>query len=108
MHSVSRLVFGNLLPNIQVSWVKLGAERALDCLQAGANDLGGILMDESITRAAGGQHGQEFNEARMIGLARSIGRVPRQRDTLYRTVQAASANLSATAAVSARRRNRRR
>jgi FO synthase len=108
MHSVSRLVFGNLLPNIQVSWVKLGAERALDCLQAGANDLGGILMDESITRAAGGQHGQEFNEARMIGLARSIGRVPRQRDTLYRTVQAAPANLSATAPVGARRRNRRR
>jgi FO synthase len=87
MHAVSRLVFGKLLPNIQVSWVKLGSERAADCLQAGANDLGGILMDESITRAAGGKHGQEFNETGMISLARSVGRVPRQRDTLYRDLE---------------------
>jgi FO synthase len=56
------------------------------CLRSGANDLGGTLMDETITRSAGASHGQEMTPAEMESLIRSLGRVPRQRDTLYRTV----------------------
>ena len=60
MHAVSRLVLHPLIPNIQTSWVKMGPEGVAACLQAGANDLGGTLMNESISRAAGTEHGQEF------------------------------------------------
>ncbi len=84
MHSVARLVFHGLIDNIQASWVKLGADGAAQALQAGANDLGGILMDESITRAAGGEHGQCFDAAMMAELAAGIGRPLRQRTTLYK------------------------
>ncbi len=84
MHAVSRLVLHPLIPNIQVSWVKLGAEGAGACLNAGANDLGGTLMNESISRAAGTEHGQEFAPERMDALIASLGRTPRQRTTLYR------------------------
>ncbi|MDB5901642.1 MAG: hypothetical protein JWM26_520, partial [Betaproteobacteria bacterium] len=69
--------------NIQVSWVKLGADGARACLAAGANDLGGVLMNESISRAAGTQHGQEMAPAQMERLIRSAGREPVQRTTLY-------------------------
>ena len=87
MHSVSRLAFGELIPNVQVSWVKMGRDGALAVLDAGANDFGGVLMDESITRAAGGVNGQEMNAASMQAAIRSIGRVPRERSTLYGSVQ---------------------
>ena len=73
MHAVARLVLHPLIPNIQVSWVKLGPDGAAACLDAGANDLGGTLMNESISRAAGTEHGQEFAPERMdalIALAR--------------------------------------
>ncbi len=60
MHAVARLVLNPLITNIQTSWVKMGPEGAAMCLNAGANDLGGTLMNESISRAAGTQHGQEF------------------------------------------------
>jgi len=83
MHAVPRLVLHPLIPNIQTSWVKMGAEGAALCLDAGANDLGGTLMNESITRAAGGVHGQELNAAQLQALARRIGRPARQRTTLY-------------------------
>ena len=83
MHAVSRLALHPLIPNIQVSWVKLGAEGAAACLNAGANDLGGTLMNESISRAAGTEHGQEFSPERMDALIASLGRTPRQRTTLY-------------------------
>jgi FO synthase len=83
MHAVARLVFGPALPNIQTSWVKLGPAGAAACLQAGANDLGGTLMNESISRAAGTAHGQEMPPTAMRRLIRSIGRVPVQRTTLY-------------------------
>jgi FO synthase len=86
MHAVARLVLHPLIPNIQTSWVKMGPEGAARCLQAGANDLGGTLMNESISRAAGTEHGQEFPPAAMEALIRSIGRAPEQRDTLYRGV----------------------
>jgi hypothetical protein len=61
MHSVARLVLDPVLPSIQTSWVKMGREGALAALAAGANDLGGVLMNESITRAAGGVNGQEMD-----------------------------------------------
>jgi FO synthase len=83
MHAVARLVFARDLPNIQTSWVKLGAAGAASCLQAGANDLGGTLMNESISRAAGTAHGQEMPPSAMRRLIGSIGRVPAQRTTLY-------------------------
>ncbi len=86
MHAVARLALNPLIPNIQTSWVKMGPEGAARCLQAGANDLGGTLMNESISRAAGTEHGQEFPPVAMEQLIRSIGRVPEQRDTLYRAV----------------------
>jgi FO synthase len=83
MHAVSRLVLHPLIKNIQTSWVKMGAQGAAICLSAGANDLGGTLMNESITRAAGGVHGQELDASRLQALAQSIGRTARQRTTLY-------------------------
>ena len=86
MHAVARLVLHPLITNIQTSWVKMGPEGAAMCLNAGANDLGGTLMNESISRAAGTQHGQEFPPEAMEALIGGIGRTPVQRDTLYRPV----------------------
>ncbi len=83
MHAVSRLALHPLIPNIQASWVKLGPTGAAAALQAGANDMGGTLMNESISRAAGATHGQELAPEAMEALIRSIGRQPRQRTTLY-------------------------
>jgi FO synthase len=84
MHAVARLALHPLITNIQTSWVKMGPDGAALCLNAGANDLGGTLMNESISRAAGTQHGQEFPPEAMEALINSIGRIPVQRDTLYR------------------------
>ena len=84
MHAVARLALHPLITNVQTSWVKMGPDGAALCLNAGANDLGGTLMNESISRAAGTQHGQEFPPEAMEALIRAIGRVPLQRDTLYR------------------------
>jgi FO synthase len=83
MHAVARLVLHPLITNIQVSWVKMGPEGVRRCLDSGANDLGGTLMNESISRAAGTQHGQEFPPAEINALIRSLGRTSRQRTTLY-------------------------
>jgi FO synthase len=84
MHAVARLALHPLIPNIQTSWVKMGPQGAAACLQAGANDLGGTLMNESITRAAGAAHGQEMPPEAMQSLIRSFGREPWQRTTLYK------------------------
>jgi FO synthase len=83
MHAVARLALNPLIPNIQTSWVKLGATGAGACLNAGCNDLGGTLMNESISRAAGASFGQEMPPEAMEELIRSLGRTPRQRTTLY-------------------------
>ncbi len=83
MHAVPRLALHPLIVNIQTSWVKMGAQGAALCLGAGANDLGGTLMNESITRAAGGAHGQQLDAAQLQALARGVGRPARQRTTLY-------------------------
>jgi FO synthase len=98
MHAVARLALHPLITNVQVSWVKLGKQGAADCLQAGANDLGGTLMNESISRAAGADIGQEMPPADMDALIRSIGRDPQQRGTLYQTVNAAQTERSYHAA----------
>jgi FO synthase len=83
MHAVGRLALHPWITNVQASWVKLGAEGAQAALRAGANDLGGTLMNESISRAAGAAHGQEMPPERMEAAIRAIGRTPRQRTTLY-------------------------
>jgi len=83
MHAVSRLALHPVVTNIQASWVKMGPEGARECLASGANDLGGTLMNESITRAAGAEFGQEFPPADMGALIAAMGREPYQRTTLY-------------------------
>jgi FO synthase len=89
MHAVARLALHPLITNIQVSWTKLGEIGAAACLNAGANDLGGTLMNESISRAAGSRHGQEMPPDQMEGLIRGLGRTPFHRTTLYEAAPAA-------------------
>jgi FO synthase len=98
MHAVARLALHPAISNIQVSWVKMGAAGAAACLAAGANDLGGTLMNESISRAAGTQHGQEMPPAALDALIRSLGRLPAQRTTLYGSASAAQSAISYQAA----------
>ena len=83
MHAVARLVLHPLITNIQTSWVKMGPEGAALCLNAGVNDMGGTLMNESISRAAGTLHGQEFAPEQMEALIGGLGRVAAIRDTTY-------------------------
>ena len=83
VHAVGRLALHPSITNIQASWVKLGMEGAQAALRAGANDLGGTLMNESISRAAGAAHGQELPPERMEEAIRAIGRTPLQRTTMY-------------------------
>jgi FO synthase len=83
MHAVARLVLHPLIPNIQASWVKLGPAGVRACLDAGVNDLGGTLMNETISRAAGASHGSEYPAAAMERLIGSAGRGARVRTTLY-------------------------
>jgi len=83
MHAVGRIAYRGWIDNVQVSWVKCGVEGARQVLQAGANDLGGTLMDENISRAAGASHGQELDEAEFRAIVEPIGRTLVQRTTLY-------------------------
>jgi FO synthase len=83
VHAVARLALDPWITNVQASWVKLGPEGTREALRAGVNDLGGTLMNESISRSAGAAYGQEMPPERMEELIRSAGRVPRQRTTLY-------------------------
>jgi len=89
MHAVGRLALYPLINNIQTSWVKMGPEGAAYCLRAGANDMGGTLMNESITRAAGGVNGQELTASGIRALAEGLGRTCRERTTLYQMREAA-------------------
>jgi FO synthase len=86
MHTVARLALHPLITNIQTSWVKMGVDGAAFCLRSGANDLGGTLMNESITRAAGGVNGQELGPDRIAAVAATVGRAVRQRTTFYGSV----------------------
>ena len=83
VHAVARIVLYPYFSNIQTSWVKMGPEGAKICLNSGANDMGGTLMNESITRAAGAIHGQEMSPERMKDLIKTIHRIPKQRNTIY-------------------------
>jgi FO synthase len=91
MHAVARLALHGIVNHIQASWVKLGLDGLELCLEAGADDLGGTLMNESITRAAGGNFGQGVEQADFTALAERLGRRPWQRTTLYRPVIAGQA-----------------
>ena len=88
MHAVARLTLHPHITNIQTSWVKMGHAGVIACLNAGVNDLGGTLMNESITRAAGSTHGQETDPEHMEAMIRAAGRSPRQRTTAYGEVAA--------------------
>ena len=88
MHAVARLALAPAIGNIQCSWVKLGPEGVRAALGAGVNDLGGTLMNESISFAAGNQHGQELAPPQMEALVRLAGRAPVQRTTIYGEVPA--------------------
>ncbi|GIU83467.1 MAG: FO synthase [Acidimicrobiales bacterium] len=87
MHAVGRLAYGKLIPNIQVSWVKMGLAGVEQALRAGVNDLGGTLMDENISRAAGATHGQMMDLESMRSLVEAAGRRLVQRTTLYARVE---------------------
>ena len=87
MHAIARLMLAGWIDNIQVSWVKLGAEMAGEMLHAGVNDLGGTLMDESISRSAGADFGEELTPVEMVKLIRHADRVPVRRNTLYDTLE---------------------
>ncbi len=84
MHAVARIALFGQIDSIQVSWVKLGVDGAAAVLGAGANDLGGVLMNESISRAAGASHGQELTVDNLAEVAHSAGRRLRRRTTLYK------------------------
>ena len=86
MHAVIRLTVGRVIPNLQASWVKLGHEGAIKMLSTGANDLGGVLINESITRAAGASHGQMWSAGAMRAAISAYGRYPQQRDTRYEPI----------------------
>jgi len=90
MHAVPRIAYHGLLDNIQVSWVKLGHAGLVQALQSGANDVGGTLMDENISRAAGADHGQLMVEADFRALVEPLGRTLEQRTTLYGRAAAAA------------------
>jgi FO synthase len=83
IHAVARIAFDGLIPNIQASWVKLGLDAGARLLDAGCNDIGGTLMNESISRAAGAAHGQLATPEELEQAIRRMDRIPMQRTTLY-------------------------
>jgi FO synthase len=89
MHAVGRIAYAGTIDNVQASWVKLGVGGVRQLLQAGVNDLGGTLMDENISRAAGAQHGQMMDESGFRELVEPLGRDLAQRTTLYGRVERA-------------------
>ena len=90
MHSIGRLAYHGLIDNVQVSWVKIGTAGAAQLLQAGCNDLGGTLMDENISRAAGANHGQAMTEGRFGEIVAPLRRTLRQRTTGYKMFSVAA------------------
>ncbi len=87
MHAVGRIAYHGHIENIQASWVKLGLDGVAQLLQSGCNDLGGTLMDENISRAAGASHGQEMDEQAFRALVTPLGRTLEQRTTVYGRVE---------------------
>jgi len=84
VHALARVLLHGALKNIQVSWVKLGFEVSLACMNAGANDFSGTLMEENISKAAGATFGEYVSPEQFRAMIRSIGRIPAERSTTYR------------------------
>jgi 7,8-didemethyl-8-hydroxy-5-deazariboflavin synthase CofH subunit len=84
VHALARVLLNGYIPNIQVSWVKLGFEGSLACLEAGANDFGGTLMEESISKAAGANFGEYVSPGEFRAMIRTISRTPAERATTYK------------------------
>ena len=93
VHAVGRIVYRGYIDNVQASWVKAGVRGAQQILRAGANDLGGTLMDENISRAAGAHHGQELDDTEFAAIVEPLGRTLVQRTTLYGRVHTAGRRL---------------
>ncbi|MGH9702075.1 MAG: 5-amino-6-(D-ribitylamino)uracil--L-tyrosine 4-hydroxyphenyl transferase CofH [Candidatus Acidiferrales bacterium] len=87
VHALARILLHGFIRNIQVSWVKLGFEGSLACLEAGANDFSGTLMEESISKAAGAAFGEYVSPEEFRSLIRSIGRIPAERSTTYKILR---------------------
>ena len=102
VHALARLFFNGHIQNIQVSWVKLGLDGALACLDAGANDFSGTLMEESISKAAGASFGEYVSPQEFRTLIRSIGRIPAERTTTYKIRRTFSADEEMDEALPAR------
>ena len=92
MHAVARIVLHGLIDNIQVSWVKLGVEASTTVLRSGANDFGGTLMEETISRMAGADHGIRMSPSAFDDAIRSIGRTPAVRTTTYDRIETRAAS----------------
>jgi 2-iminoacetate synthase ThiH len=84
VHALARVLLNGYIPNVQVSWVKLGFDMSLACLEAGANDFGGTLMEESISKAAGANFGEYVSPGEFRAMIRTIGRIPAERTTMYK------------------------
>ena len=93
VHALARILFNGLIPNVQVSWVKMGFDESLACLEAGANDLSGTLMEEHISQSAGATHGEYVSPAEFRAQIRRIGRVPAERTTTYQLRRVFSAEV---------------
>ena len=87
LYPLARLVLGDLIPNLQTSWVKLGVAGAAESLDWGCNDFGGTLYEEAITRSSGGRHGEKLEADQIEAAIRGAGRIPRRRTTLYGDVK---------------------
>jgi FO synthase len=98
MHAVGRIAYRGAIDNIQISWVKMGADGVRQILGAGVNDLGGTLMDENISRAAGASHGQMMDAGQFRAIVAPLGRTLAQRTTLYGRVPGPSSQTEALAA----------
>jgi FO synthase len=92
VHAMARIMLHGRIDNIQTSWVKLGVDGTRAMLRAGANDLGGTLMEETISRMAGSEHGSAKSVAELEAIGHGIGRPVRQRTTTYGAVEVAGAS----------------
>jgi FO synthase subunit 2 len=86
LHALARMIFGRDIPNIQVSWPKMGVKLSQVALCCGANDLGGTMMEDKITVAGGSEHGEYLSKDQMREIIKNIGRIPKERNTLYEYV----------------------
>jgi 5-amino-6-(D-ribitylamino)uracil---L-tyrosine 4-hydroxyphenyl transferase len=86
LHALARIILGKYIPNIQASWIKIGTRMAQMALCCGANDLGGTMMEDLISIAAGSSHGEYLSRDQMHATIEGVGRIPAERNTLYKRV----------------------